>query len=224
MVEIVDHHGRFAMFAADGVVVAEVRQACVGAELAQVGVLFVVMPAAAVVMASGVAINHGSGQIARNDFVDGQSRGTAVQSDAQLVEQLDGAAADAATDDIGAALGSKEARHGTMLVLRGLLDNGFGDFSVFNGDESHLRGFAEMRPKLAVGSGNGYFLSFHFLCCCVSCCKETKKRFSPRRKAFFCTLAPAKTKVCDYAHEAKQIPDLQHEENPNKIWRFRKFV
>ena len=43
MVEIVDHHGRFAMFAADGVVVAEVRQACVGAELSQVGVLFVVM-------------------------------------------------------------------------------------------------------------------------------------------------------------------------------------
>ena len=165
MVEIVDHHGRFAMFAADGVVVAEVRQACVGAELAQVGVLFVVMFAATVVMASGIAINQGAGEIARNDFVDGHGRGTAVQGDTQLVEQLDGAATNAATDDIGATLGSKEARHGTMLVLRGLFDNGFGDFPVFNGDKSHLRGLAEMRPKLAVGSWNGYFLVVHFSMC-----------------------------------------------------------
>ena len=125
--------------------------------------LFVVMmlAAAIVVMAGGIAINQGAGEIARNDFVDGHSRDTAVQGDTQLVEQLDGAATNAATDDIGATLGSKEARHGTMLVLRGLFDNGFGDFPVFNGDKSHLRGFAEMRPKLAVGSGNGYFLSFH---------------------------------------------------------------
>ena len=150
-----------AVFGAHGVVVADLRQACFGAELSQVGVLFVMMPAAAVMMASGVAINHGSGEIARNDFVDGQSRGTAVQSDAQLVEQLDGAATNAATDDIGATLGSEETRHGAMLMLRGLLDNGFGDFTVFNGDKSHLRGFAEMRPKLAVGSGNGYFLVLH---------------------------------------------------------------
>lgn len=85
-----------------------------------------------------------------------------MQGDAQLVEQLDSATTNAATDDIGATLGSKEARHGTMLMLRGLFDNGFGDFTVFNGDKSHLRGLAEMRPKLAVGSGNGYFLRGHF--------------------------------------------------------------
>ena len=194
MVEIVDHHGRFAMFAADGVVVAEVRQACVGAELAQVGVLFVVMSAAAVVMAGGVAINQGSGEIARNDFVDGQSRGTAVQSDAQLVEHLDGAAANAATDDIGAAIGSEETWHGTMLVLRGLLDNGFGDFPVFNGDESHLRGFAEMRPKLAVGSGNGYFLSFHFFMLLRFVLQRNEKTFFPAPKSIFLYFCARKNK------------------------------
>ena len=154
-----------AVFGAHGVVIADVWQAYVGAELAHVGVLFVVMFAATVVMASGVAINQGAGEIARNDFVDRHGRGTAVQGDTQLVEQLDGAATNAATDDIGATLGSKEARHGTMLVLRGLFDNGFGDFPVFNGDKSHLRGFAEMRPKLAFGSGNGYFLVVHFSMC-----------------------------------------------------------
>ena len=117
--------------------------------------------AAIVVMAGGVAINHGSGEIARNDLVDRHSGCSAMQGDAQLVEQLDGTATNAATDDIGATLGSEETRHGAMLVLRGLFDNGFGDFTVFNGDKSHLRGFAEMRPKLAVGSGNGYFLVLH---------------------------------------------------------------
>ena len=151
-----------AVFGAHGVVIADVWQAYVGAELAQVGVLFVVMFTAAVVMASGVAINQGAGEIARNDFVDRHGRGTAVQGDTQLVEQLDGAATNAATDDIGATLGSKEARHGTMLMLRGLFDNGFSDFPVFNGDKSHLRGLAEMRPKLAFGSGNGYSLRGHF--------------------------------------------------------------
>ena len=150
-----------AVFGAHGVVIADVWQAYVGAELAQVGVLFVVMFTAAVVMAGGVAINHGPREIARNDFVDRHSGRSAMQGDAQLVEQLDGAATNAATDDIGATLGSEEARHGAMLVLRGLFDNSFGDFPVFNGDKSHLRGFAEMRPKLAVGSGNGYFLVLH---------------------------------------------------------------
>lgn len=43
-----------------------------------------------------------------------------MQGDAQLVEQLDGAATNAATDDIGATLGSEETRHGAMLVLRGI--------------------------------------------------------------------------------------------------------
>ena len=84
-----------------------------------------------------------------------------MQGDAQLVEQLDSATTNAATDDIGATFGSEETWHGAMLVLRGLFDNGFGDFTVFNSDKSHLRGLAEMRPKLAVGSGNGYFLVLH---------------------------------------------------------------
>jgi len=77
-----------AVFGAHGVVIADVWQAYVGAELAQVGVLFVVMFAATVVMAGGVAINHGPGEIARNDFVNRHGRGTAVQGDTQLVEQL----------------------------------------------------------------------------------------------------------------------------------------
>lgn len=81
--------------------------------------LFVMMMVAAaiVVMASGIAINHGAGEIARNDFVDGHGRGTAVQADAQLVEQLDGTATNTTTDDISATLGSKETRYGTMLML-----------------------------------------------------------------------------------------------------------
>ena len=151
-----------AVFGAHGVVIADVWQAYVGAELAQVGVLFVVMFAATVVMASGVAINQGAGEIARNDPVDRHSGRSTMQGDAQLVEQLDSATTNAATDDIGATFGSEEAWHGAMLVLRGLFDNGFGDFTVFNGDKSHLWGLAEMRPKLAVGSGNGYSLRGHF--------------------------------------------------------------
>ncbi len=123
--------------------------------------LMMMVAAAIVVMAGGVAINHGSGEIARNDLVDRHSGRSAMQGDAQLVEQLDSATTNAATDDIGATLGSEETRHGAMLVLRGLFDNGFGDFTVFNSDKSHLRGLAEMRPKLAVGSGNGYFLVLH---------------------------------------------------------------
>ena len=46
-----------AVFGAHGVVIADVWLAYVGAELAQVGVLFVVMFTAAVVMAGGIAIN-----------------------------------------------------------------------------------------------------------------------------------------------------------------------
>ena len=116
-----------AVFGAHGVVIADVWQAYVGAELAQVGVLFVVMFTAAVVMAGGVAINHGPGEIARNDFVDRHSGRSTMQGDAQLVEQLDGTATNAATDDIGATLGSEETRHGAMLMLRGLFDNGLRD-------------------------------------------------------------------------------------------------
>ena len=71
-----------AVFGAHGVVIADVWQAYVGAELAQVGVLFVVMFTAAVVMAGGVAINHGPGEIARNDFVDRHSGRSAMQGDA----------------------------------------------------------------------------------------------------------------------------------------------
>lgn len=121
--------------------------------------------AAIVVMASGVTINHGPSEITRNDLIDRHSGCSTMQGDAQLVEQLDSATTNAATDDIGATFGSEEAWHGSMLVLRGLFDNGFGDFTVFNGDKSHLRGLAEMWPKLAVGSGNGYFLVLHFSMC-----------------------------------------------------------
>ena len=47
VIEVVDHHGRLAVLAADGVIVAEVRQTFVGAELAQVGVQFAPIGAAA---------------------------------------------------------------------------------------------------------------------------------------------------------------------------------
>ena len=40
MVEIVDHHGRLAVLATDGVVVTDIGKPFVGAELAQVGVQF----------------------------------------------------------------------------------------------------------------------------------------------------------------------------------------
>ena len=149
-----------AVFGAHGVVIADVWQAYVGAELAQVGVLFVVMFTAAVVMAGGVAINHGPGEIARNDFVDRHSGRSAMQGDAQLVEQLDGAATNAATDDIGATLGSEETWHGAMLVLRGLFDNGFGDFTVFNGDKSHLRALPKCGQSWPSAVGMAIFWFF----------------------------------------------------------------
>lgn len=54
MVEIVDHHGRFAMLAADTVVVAHVGKTLLGAEMAHVGIEFA--PVGAVLAVVNVAV------------------------------------------------------------------------------------------------------------------------------------------------------------------------
>lgn len=86
-----------------------------------------------------------------------------MDGNAQFVKQLDSTLSESTAQDIGTPLGSDEARHCTMLMLRGLFDNSFLDFTFFNGYDGYLGGLAEMRPQHTLIGGDCYFLCTHFV-------------------------------------------------------------
>ena len=78
------------------------------------------MAAAAVVVAAAVAVDDLSAEKLPEQFINRKLGSTGMDLDAHLVEHVHGSGAKTSAEDVRAALRCDEARHGAVLVLRGL--------------------------------------------------------------------------------------------------------
>ena len=80
------------------------------------GIVLMVMPLA-VMVAAGVAINDGAIEKHRQHLLHGKFGSSGVDSDAQLIQHIDGTHAQSAAKHIGAALLGQEPRHRAVFML-----------------------------------------------------------------------------------------------------------
>ncbi len=91
---------------------------------------------AAVVMAGAVAIDDCAAQILLHQLGDGQLGCAAVNTYAELVEQLYCSSTQTSADDVGATVGSDESRQDTMLVFGSFEYLGRSDLASNDSDDS----------------------------------------------------------------------------------------
>ena len=116
------------------------------------------MPAAAVMMATAIAIDDGSVQELLQDFFHLDGGGAGVDLDAQIVKQGDGSGTETTTQHIRAALGCQETGHRAVLMFGSLQYVGGDDLTILDGKDADLRSLAEMGPQFSLVGGNGNFL------------------------------------------------------------------
>lgn len=121
------------------------------------GFLFVVM-SLAVVVAAGIAVNDGVVEKHCQHLLHRKFWRASVDTNAQLVQQIDSALAQSTTKHIGAALLGQEPRHGAMFMFGRLQHLLVNNFSVFYINDSDLWRFSEVLPQFALVGGYSYSL------------------------------------------------------------------
>ena len=106
-------------------------------------VFLFVMMALAVVVTVGVAINDGAVEKHRQHLLHRKLGRASMDTNAQLVQQIDSTLAYYATKHIGATLFGQEPRHGTVLMFGRLQHLLVNNFSVFYINNSDLRRFGK---------------------------------------------------------------------------------
>ena len=122
-----------------------------------------VIAAASVVVAGAVAKDERALQVGIDDGIDVVGRSAAMDTDGHLLEELDGAGSQSATDHVRDAQALQELRHGSVGVFRRCQHLFVEDFLVLHVENRHVGRFAEMGIEFPVGGRNTNFL-FHYIC------------------------------------------------------------
>ena len=121
------------------------------------GLLFVMMTLAVVVTA-GIAVNDGAVEKHRQDLFHRKLGCASMDTNAQLVQEIDSALTQSATKHIGAPFFSQEPRHGAVFMLGRLQYFLVNNFSVFYIENRDLWRFSEVLPQFALVGGYSYAL------------------------------------------------------------------
>jgi hypothetical protein len=116
------------------------------------------MMALAVVVTAGVTVNDGAVEKHRQHLLHRKLGRASMDTNAQLVQQIDSTLAYSTTKHIGATLLGQEPRHGTVFMFGRLQHLLVYNLSVFNINNSDLWRFSEVLPQFALIGGYSYSL------------------------------------------------------------------